>query len=218
MSSKEIDDAIRAAFDRSGMALEESARAKLTRYCALLETWNRRIRLVGAAEPVVMAERHVLDSFLATIDPAGGETLLDAGTGAGLPGIVVAVVRPDVRVTMIERVAKKVAFVRAAIAELRLTNAEVRRQDLSAIEGRSFDRAISRALMPPATWLAQGARVVRDGGAVGVMVATREEIPPAVAIAGAAPVELSLAVVREITLPSDGAKRVLAWFGVTRST
>jgi hypothetical protein len=88
--------------------------------------------------------------------------------------------------------------------------------DLSAIQGQSFGRAISRALMPPAAWLAQGARVVRDEGAVGVMVAKREELPVAQNALPTATVKLSLAVVREITLPSDGATRLLAWFRVSR--
>jgi 16S rRNA (guanine527-N7)-methyltransferase len=112
----------------------------------------------------------------------------------------VAILRPDLRVTLVERIAKKVAFLRAAVDALALSNATVERADLADLAGRGFDRAVSRAVMAPSEWLAAARPVVRPGGAVGIMVARREELPP-----------VELEQLRHVKLPSDGADRVLAW-------
>ena len=187
-----------------GISVPPEGVRQLARYGALLEKWNAKIALTTVTEPRAFAERHVLDSYLVTLDPMPGETLLDAGTGAGLPGIVVATLRPDVQVTMVERVSKKIAFVRAAIDLLALDNARVLRQDLTAVPAGSFDRAVSRALMSPTEWLSAARASVRPGGAIGVMVARREELP--------ADPTLQLEAVRELVLPSDRAGRIAAWF------
>jgi len=197
-------EAIDAAFTAAAVPLAPGALEAFARWAELLATWNRRIALTTIVEPRDVAERHLLDASLVSIDPAPAEHLVDVGSGAGVPGLPVAVLRPDLQVTVVERVAKKVAFLRAAVDALKLSNVTVLRTDLAALPAAGFDRAVSRALMGPAQWIAAARRIVRPDGHVGLMVARESELPEGV----------SIAQVRRVTLPSDGAERVLAWVRV----
>lgn len=193
-------EAIREAFAAAEVALPAAALDSFVVWAGLLERWNRKIQLTTVTDPRGVAERHLLDASLVAIDPAPGERIVDVGAGAGVPGLPLAILRPDLHVTLVERIAKKVAFLRAAVDALGLVNAAVDRADLADLAGRGFDRAVSRAVMAPAEWLVAARPAVRPGGAVGVMVARREEL------AGVAVEQL-----RHLTLPSDGADRFLAW-------
>lgn len=193
-------DAIRAAFAAAAVPLGAPALEAFARWAELLETWNRRIAMTTIVEPRAVAERHLLDASLVAVDPAAGDHLVDVGSGPGVPGLPVAVLRPDVRVTLVERVAKKVAFLRAAVDALALGNVTVLRTDLAALPAGGFDRAVSRALMAPADWLAAARRIVRAGGRVGVMVAREVDLPAA-----------QFEQIRRTYLPSDGAERILGW-------
>ena len=195
--------AIQAAFAAASVPLAPEPLDALARWAELLETWNRRIALTTIVEPRAIAERHLLDASLVAIDPAPGERLVDVGAGAGVPGLVVAVLRPELQVTLVERVAKKVAFLRAAVDALSLANVTVQRTDLAALPVGTFDRAVSRALMAPAEWLAAARPLVRSGGHVGIMVARDSDLPA-----------LEFAQIRRMILPSDRALRLLAWVRV----
>lgn len=195
--------AIERTFAAASVPLREDALDALAIWAELLARWNRKIKLTTVTDPSGVAERHLLDASLVAIDPVEGERIVDVGAGAGVPGLLLAVLRPDVHVTLVERIAKKVAFLRAAVDAMRLTNAVVERIDLAQLAGRGFDRAVSRALMAPAEWVAAAKPALRPGGAVGVMVARREELP-----AG------TPEIVRNLTLPSDGAPRHVAWYRV----
>lgn len=197
----EFREPIRETFATAKVPLPEAALDAFVVWATLLERWNGKIKLTTVTDPRGVAERHLLDASLVAIDPLPGERLVDIGAGAGVPGLPVAILRPDLHVTLVERIAKKVAFLRAAVDALSLGNATVERADLADLAGRGFDRAVCRALMPPADFLAAARPAVRPGGAIGVMVARREEIP-----AGAE------GVVRHVVLPSDGAERFVAWF------
>src|SRR5437660_12033040 len=102
-----------------GLRLDRDQVALLARHVDLLLRWNKSINLTAITEPAEVVEKHVLDSLaVAPLVPAG--TLLDAGTGAGFPGIPIRVTRPDVEVVLADSVQKKVAFVKSARAGLRL--------------------------------------------------------------------------------------------------
>lgn len=195
-------EAIVQAFGTAKVAVSPAAVDAFVVWAHLLEKWNRQIKLTTVTDPRGVAERHLLDASLVAIDPRPGERVADLGTGAGVPGLPLAILRPDVHVTLVERVAKKVAFLRAAVDALGLSNATVERADLVDLAGRDFDRAVSRALMAPREWLPAARPLVRAGGAIGVMVARQDELPA------------GHETVRHVTLPSDGAGRFLAWFHV----
>jgi len=119
---------------------------KLLAYRDLLMKWNRVYNLTAVKDPKEALIRHVLDSL--AILPWAGEKgrLLDVGSGGGLPGIPIAIVRPALAVTLVESAGKKAAFQRQAIIELALPGVESwhgRVEDFAAAEG--FDRIVSRA-------------------------------------------------------------------------
>ena len=155
-----------------------------------LGRWSTRINLTAILDPIEMADKHILDSLtvLRALEP-GTASLLDAGTGAGFPGLPLAVARPDLSVTLVDAVAKKVGFLKHAIARLQLAPRvraiHLKLQGNSAAEGLGpFDAAVSRALTEPARWAALAAPYLRAGGTLVVMAGS--EAPP-VALPGYSP-------------------------------
>ncbi|MDP1929013.1 MAG: 16S rRNA (guanine(527)-N(7))-methyltransferase RsmG [Thiobacillus sp.] len=156
-----------------GLALPEGAVAKLLAYVALLDKWNRVYNLTAVRDPERMVSHHVLDSLAAVPFFQGGSpklvSVLDVGSGGGLPGIPLAIARPELQVTLIDSIAKKTAFLLQAKAELGLANLNVvtsRVEDFRPQAG--FDVITSRAfsdlkefvtltrhlLKPTGNWLA----------------------------------------------------------------
>src|SRR5439155_16859427 len=95
---------------RLGVPLDDAAAGKLERYLALLVQWNQRINLTAIVEPDAVVDRHFLDSLALAPLVGDARTLLDVGSGAGFPGVVLAIARPALRVTCVESIQKKVAF------------------------------------------------------------------------------------------------------------
>ena len=112
-----------------GLALPEGAEAKLMAYLGLLEKWNRVHNLTAVREADRMVSQHLLDSLAVTpyfLSPGTGHgRVLDVGSGGGLPGIPLAIARPQLDVTLIDSIAKKTAFLLQAKAELGLDNVTV---------------------------------------------------------------------------------------------
>ncbi|TAK88155.1 MAG: 16S rRNA (guanine(527)-N(7))-methyltransferase RsmG [Betaproteobacteria bacterium] len=130
------------------LELPGGGRDKLLQYVALLEKWNRTFNLTAIREPREMVSHHLLDSLAVAPHlrlPAGAR-LADVGSGAGLPGIPLAIANPDWAVTLNDSNTKKTAFLRQAAIELRLGNVSVhegRVQDWHPAE--RFAAVISRA-------------------------------------------------------------------------
>jgi 16S rRNA (guanine527-N7)-methyltransferase len=107
-----------------GLVLPDGAEANLLAYLALLDKWNRVYNLTAVREVERMVSHHLLDS-LAAVSFFQGEAVLDVGSGGGLPGIPLAIARPELQVTLIDSIAKKTAFLLQAKAELGLPNLHV---------------------------------------------------------------------------------------------
>lgn len=129
---------IEAAFAESGIAgLPADAYVQFLAYLELLVRWNARLNLTSIREPAQIIRRHFVEcAFAAQHLPAEIETLLDFGSGAGLPGIPIAICRPEVRVTLAESRGKKASFLREAVRSLGIS-AEV-------YDGRVEDMAQDR--------------------------------------------------------------------------
>ena len=171
----------RAALDLGlgelALVLPAGAREQLLDYLALLGKWNRTYNLTAIRAPLSMVSHHLLDS-LAVLPhlplSSAQATLADAGSGAGLPGIPLAVARPDWRVTLAEASQKKCAFLRQAVIELGLSNVEVYEGRVQAWRpaGR-FAVVISRAFAELAEFLAACRHLVQPGGLLAAMKGVR---------------------------------------------
>lgn len=126
-------NSLQATLDRLGISIAAEAVTKLTRYRDLLLDANRRFNLTAITSPADVDERLVAASLaLLSLLPSDAATLLDVGTGGGIPGIPLAIARPELRVTLLDATAKKVRFLEDVIQELGLSNA-------SAVWGRAED-------------------------------------------------------------------------------
>lgn len=137
-------------------------------YANELDRWNQRINMTGARDAEVVVRQHVADALVLLAHlPEGPFSLLDVGSGGGLPGIPLAIARSDAQVLLIEPITKKAAFLRAMRRELPLPNVEVEICRLEELpETRRFDRLVSRAVWDPATWLERARPRRAEGGRV----------------------------------------------------
>ena len=152
--------------------LPETAIASLLAYVGLLERWNATYNLSAVRDPIEMVTRHLLDS-LAIVPDVSGATLADLGSGAGLPGIPLAIVAPERAVSVMDSNGKKTRFLRAAVRELGLRNVSVVEKRVEAAEGR-FDCITARAFATLADMLGWGGRLL---AADGVWLALKGRFP-----------------------------------------
>ncbi|TMH42096.1 MAG: 16S rRNA (guanine(527)-N(7))-methyltransferase RsmG [Betaproteobacteria bacterium] len=137
-----------------GLALGRGDRSKLLQYLALLEKWNQVYNLTAIRDTGRMVSGHLLDC-LSVVPYLTGTRMLDAGSGAGFPGIPIAVARPDIQVALLDSNQKKAAFLRHAVADLQLKNATVVCERVEAWHaGEKFDFIISRAFAEIAEFIA----------------------------------------------------------------
>lgn len=140
-----IEHPLRDGLGRLQLPLGAAAQAKLLAYVGLLDRWNRTYNLTAVRDPVDMVSKHILDS-LAVLPMAGKGRLLDVGSGAGLPGIPLAIARAELEVTLVDSAGKKVRFMNHVKRELALANVHPLHTRVEDLEpGEPFDTVISRA-------------------------------------------------------------------------
>ena len=128
-----------------GIPLSASARTSLLEYCDLISKWNKTYNLTSVDDPEQMVSLHLLDS-LAVLPFLPGGRVLDVGTGAGLPGIPLAIARPDQSFVLLDSNGKKTRFLVQASGQLGLDNIEVVNQRVESYQAPElFDVIISRA-------------------------------------------------------------------------
>lgn len=127
-----------------GIAVDDHQREQLLGLLALLHKWNRAYNLTAVRDVEDMVSRHVLDSA-AVLPYVQGPRLLDVGAGPGLPGIVLAILAPQLDVTLLDSNGKKVRFQRQAVMELGLENVTPVQARVEQFEAAPFDQVISRA-------------------------------------------------------------------------
>lgn len=165
-----------AGLTAQGIALDAAQQQRLIDYLLLLHKWNRAYNLTAVRDAAEMVSRQLLDS-LAILPYLEGPRVLDVGTGAGLPGIPLAIARPDLGFTLLDSNGKKVRFVRQAVMELGLANVRVEQQRVEQYRPDArFDTITSRAfaelrefvaltrhlLAPGGQWLAMKAALAAD--------------------------------------------------------
>jgi 16S rRNA (guanine527-N7)-methyltransferase len=142
--------------------LPRGAQARLIAYLELLDKWNHAYNLTAVRDPADMVARHLLDS-LAILPWLHGTTLADLGSGAGLPGIPLAIARPDLAVTLVESNGKKARFLREAVRSLPLANIGVEQARVQDVRGQ-FDTITARAFASIPDMLAWGGSLLAPGG------------------------------------------------------
>lgn len=161
-----------------GLELSQPTQLRLLDYVALLQKWNKVYSLTSVHEPARMVSEHVLDS-LAVAPHLNAATLLDVGSGAGLPGVPLALVAPRLSVTLLDSSQKKAAFLTQAKIVLGIGNVEVVCERAESWRpDRVFEIVISRALSDLEQFVALAGRHVAPGGRLAAMKGRypREEV------------------------------------------
>lgn len=183
------------------------AAAALAAWAGLVAAWNARVDLSAARSPEELVDLLLADSFMLAAHAPPGGLWVDVGSGAGAPGLGLALLRPDLTVVLCEPLQKRVAFLRTVLGTLRAPNASAARakgEDLVRPDG-PFNGACARACLPPAPWLELGDRLAPAGPVV-VFLAKGE----APALAGRRP-----ALDLTYEWPLTGARRRALWFEPT---
>ncbi|MBI4277450.1 MAG: 16S rRNA (guanine(527)-N(7))-methyltransferase RsmG [Armatimonadetes bacterium] len=198
-----------------GLHLQEGASAAFALYLQILREWTPRAGLTSLTDPREIVIRHFLDSlfWLGTTDMPRGARLIDVGTGAGLPGIPVKLVRPDVALTLLESARRKVAFLEHACAALRL-EAEVVWGRAEEVAHRpeyreGFDVAVARAVAPLRVLVELCLPFVRVGGRAVFLKGPRGELEAREAGGAAAAVGGGVPSVVVCGVPVAGSVRAI---------
>ena len=190
--------------------------AQFERFAELLVEWNAtRMNLTRLTEPREVAVKHFLDSLalLTVARPPIGAAVLDVGTGAGLPGLALQIARPDLRVTLLDGTAKKLAFCRAVADELKLDGVDVvhaRAEDSARLPEMvgAFDWVTARAVAPLDKLLPWLAPFARPGGLLLSLKGPAAEDELALARPVARRLRLTLAAPVLIPLPEASEEMV----------
>jgi 16S rRNA (guanine527-N7)-methyltransferase len=148
-----------------GIPLPAEASRRLSQHLDLVEKWNRVHNLTAVRERSQMVVLHVLDSLSLLPHLGAAKTVLDVGTGAGFPGVPLAIARPEIAVTVIDSSHKKMAFVEQVKAELQLPNLTVVCDRVEQWKpAHKFDAVVSRAFAELSDFVAQAGHLVAPGG------------------------------------------------------
>ena len=187
------------------LELNAEQQQKLLDYVALIAKWNKVYNLTAVREPEAMITQHLLDSL--TVLPHLKEItrLIDIGTGAGLPGIPLAIARPDLQITLLDSIHKKTTFLRQACLELGLTNVEIVCERVEHYQPSiGYEAVISRAFSDLGEFARLTAHLLAKGGKLYAMkgIYPHEEL-------GKLPTLFKLQEVIPLTVPGMDANRHL---------
>ena len=176
VNSDQLCASITVGLDSLQLDLPDGAIAKLARLLTELERWNRRVNLTAIRDLEAMVSGHILDS-LAVRPLLEGRRVIDVGTGAGFPGLPLAIAEPQIEFGLLDSNGKKISFVQHVIGELGLSNAtaiRARAEDYAPAE--RFDTVIARALASIPKLLQLAGHLIREEG---VLLALKGKHPAA---------------------------------------
>jgi 16S rRNA (guanine527-N7)-methyltransferase len=204
-------EALQKAAEALGLSLSDAESERLLAYQALILKWNRVYNLTAVRDPSDMLTHHLLDS-LAVLPPlrrhlAGRPArLLDVGSGAGLPGVVLAAMESSLEVVCVDTVGKKASFIQQAAAELKLPNLASRHARVESLDLPAFDLITSRAFSSLADFVQLSRRLLKTGG---VWMAMKGKHPQAEI--DALPSDVTVFHVEQLVVPGLDAERCLIW-------
>ncbi|MDP9931824.1 16S rRNA (guanine(527)-N(7))-methyltransferase RsmG [Variovorax paradoxus] len=202
-------DTLRQGAAALGLALSDIQAEQLLSYGTLMLKWNKVYNLTALRDAASVLTHHLLDSLAAVPalqrEWAGEGKLLDVGSGGGLPGVVIAIMRPDLQVSCLDAVAKKAAFVQQVAAELELPNLRGLHARVESLAG-SYEVISSRAFASLPDFFDGSAHLLAPGG---VWLAMKGKLPAdelAVLPAG-----IAVFHVEQLTVPGLDAERCIVW-------
>jgi 16S rRNA (guanine527-N7)-methyltransferase len=193
-----------------GVAADQAQRERLLALIALLTRWNRAYNLTAVRDPLEMIPRHLLDS-LAVLPWVRQGPVLDVGTGAGLPGLPLAILKPELAFTLLDSNAKKLRFVRQAVLDLGLGNVDVVQARIEAYRPEvNFATIAARAVSSLAELCRDCAPLAAPGGRLLALKGREPEQELAALAAAALPgVQARDAVIHRLGVPMLDAARCL---------
>jgi 16S rRNA (guanine527-N7)-methyltransferase len=210
MTLSALADRLSAGVQALGLALSPAQEGQLLDYLGLIQKWNQVYNLTAVRDPQEMLSHHLLDS-LAVVGPLRRHTvgralrLLDVGSGAGLPGVVIAICCPELTVDCVDTVGKKAAFIQQAALTLKLPNLRGLHSRVERLAG-PYDLIISRAFASLADFVNGSGGALGEGG---VWLAMKGK-HPAEEVA-ALPARVGVFHVEPLQVPGLGAERCLLW-------
>jgi len=210
MATPEQKARLHAAAKDLGLHLTEEQATQLLAYLDLLAKWNKVYNLTAVRDPQEMLVQHLFDS-LAVVEPLRRQTqgraarLLDVGSGAGLPGVVVAACCPEIQVECVDAVGKKAAFIQQVAGQLRLPNLRGIHDRVEHLPGK-YDVISSRAFAALPDFVAWSAHALEDHGA---WLAMKGKVPEAEIAELPAAVEVFH--VEQLAVPELAAERCIVW-------
>ena len=212
-----MDGQLEAVAPRLGLALTASERERLLAYMALIQRWTKVYNLTAVRNTGEMFTHHLLDCLAVVLplrrgtgtDGQGALRVLDVGSGAGLPGVILAMLNPGWRVTCVDAVAKKAAFIRQAAAELGLPNLEGvhgRVEAAGTFRQPQFDLITSRAFASIQDFTTLTRPLLAPQGQWAAMKANLS-----VEEQGDIPADVEMFHVEQLEVPELNEKRCLVW-------
>ena len=205
---------LRAGAQTLGLTLDEAQIGRLLAYLELIAKWTKVYNLTALRDPTDMLTHHLLDSLsavpalraqLASMKLRQGATLLDVGSGAGLPGVVFAICCPELHVTCVDAVAKKAAFIRQAALELKLPQLAGLHARVESVAG-PFDVVCCRAFASLSDFTSWTQTALKQGG---VWMAMKGKQP--VDEIAALPESVQVFHVEQLAVPGLDADRCIVW-------
>ncbi|MBW2276683.1 MAG: class I SAM-dependent methyltransferase [Deltaproteobacteria bacterium] len=193
-------DALAAGLAELRLTPDAETLDRLLAYATELVHWGRRVNLTGAAAAVDLIRGPLFDALTLLPVLDDGSSLVDVGAGGGLPGIPAKILKPDLRLTLVEPRSRRTSFLRHALHALRLEGEVVQCRERE-LRDHQWGGAVAQAVWPAPEWLRRGPRLVVPGGAIYCL--TVDPIDPRDLPADAV-VELE----RSFTRPHDDAPRI----------
>jgi 16S rRNA (guanine527-N7)-methyltransferase len=205
-----LEPQLRAGIAELQLDLSDSQVGQLLDYLALIQKWTQVYNLTAVRDPAEMLTHHLLDS-LAVVGPLRRQTegqaakLLDVGSGAGLPGVVIAICCPEIRVDCVDTVAKKAAFIQQTAAQLKLANLRGVHARVENLSG-PYDLVCSRAFASLADFVTWSAGALAGQGVWLAMKGKRPDDEIA-----ALPAGVDVFHVEQLAVPGLDAERCIVW-------
>jgi 16S rRNA (guanine527-N7)-methyltransferase len=221
---------LRQGAEALGLSLNDTQIAQLLGYHALIQKWNKVYNLTAIRDPAEMLTHHLLDSLAVVVplrirlaglayqqdgeqdgenDVASAEylyRLLDVGAGAGLPGVVIAICCPDIHITCVDAVAKKMAFVQQVATELKLPNLKALHARVETLADK-YDIITSRAFATLLDFVTGSRAALKPNTGVWLAMKAKDTSAEVAEL----PVDVAVFHVEQLTVPGLDAERCIVW-------